>query len=292
MKIFVDGSSGATGVTLMDMLADRPYELITISNTRDKDARYAAIDEADIAVLCLPSDVVFETVNDNHNTDTVLIDTSSYSRQNPDWVYGYYYDVWTSVADVEHAKRISNPGCFATGIQTLLHPIQPWLNHYPIVVSGISGYSAGGKDAIERFNKEPVSYKATNINRPHTHVGEVIMRSGLTNDIIFMPAVGSFAEGQMVSIPIARHQLSLPIDEVHLLIEQYYCGMDMVEVLWDVPKAIIPARHVDPHKIKITIAEYADYVVLYAWYSNLTVGAAGSVCRIIDKIADYGMNQQ
>lgn len=287
LKVFVDGSSGATGVTLQHLLAERPYDVVTVHDSRDKAARYAALNDADIAVLCVPDDVAFETINDNHNTDTVLIDTSTCSRQNPDWVYGYYYDVWTSVADVAHSKRISNPGCFATGIQTLIHPIQSWLTHYPIIVSGISGYSAGGKAAIDRFQNEPVSFKATNINRQHTHVAEVIMRSGLTNDIIFMPAVGSFMEGQLVSVPITQHQLNIPIGEVYRMLQEYYRGMDMVELLDTAPKAIIPARHVDPHKIKIAIAEFADHIVMHAWYSNLTAGAAGSVCRIIDKIAEH-----
>ncbi len=287
MKIFVDGSSGATGVALMDMLSERPYEIITIDDTRDKDARYAAINAADVAVLCLPGDVVFETYNDNHSTNTVLIDTSAFSRLNPTWVYGYYYDVWTGAADVARARRISNPGCFATGIQTLLHPIQSWLTHYPIVINGISGYSAGGKQAIERYRDDPCPYKATNINRQHTHVEEVQMRSALTNDLIFMPAVGSFAEGQLVSIPLARHQLTVPLDYVCGMIDNYYNSNPVVDVWPAPPKSIMPEGMMVPGRIQVAIAEFADYVVLHAWYSNLNIGAAGSVVRIIDAISDH-----
>lgn len=287
MKIFVDGSSGATGVVLTDMLNERPYEIITIPDVRDKDARYAAINAADVAVLCLPDDVVFETYNDNHNTDTILIDASSFSRQNPDWVYGYYYDVWTGVADVAHSRRISNPGCFATGIQTLLHPIQPWLTHYPIVIDGVSGYTAGGKQAVERYQSNPCPYKATNINRQHTHVGEVRMRSSLVNDLIFMPAVGAFAEGQLVSIPLSRHQLTMPLDCVYMSIANYYNSNPVVDVWPAPPKSITPDSMMLPGRIQVAVAEFADYVILHAWYSNLDIGAAGSVVRIIDAISEH-----
>lgn len=291
MKIFVDGSAGATGVTLTDMLSERPYELITIPDVKDKDARYAAINEADVAVLCLPPDVVFETYNDNHNTNAVLIDTSAFSRLNPDWVYGYYYDVLTGAADVAHSRRISNPGCFATGIQTLLHPIQAWLTHYPIVVNGISGYSAGGKQAIQRYHDDSCPYKATNINRQHTHAAEVQMRSALVNDLIFMPAVGSFAVGQMVSIPISRHQLMIPLDHVAVCVSNYYYEHRVVDV-WPVPpRSIMPDSMMVPGRIQVAVAEFADYVVLHAWYSNLDVGAAGSVVRILDAIFEYGTDE-
>lgn len=289
MKIFVDGHSGATGVTLLDLLSNRPHDVITIADAHDKKTeRYMAIKEADIAVLCLPDHIVLDTMCDNQGIDTIIIDASSFSRLLPNWTYGFYRDVWSGVADVANSTRISNPGCFATGIRTLLDPIQPWITSYPIVINGISGYSAGGKTAIQRFHEQPWAHKSTNINRPHMHVSEVKMRGGLSNNIIFMPAVGSFAEGQLVSIPIATHQLTIPIGEVYLQFERYYSGMDMVELLPSVPSAICPDKMVNDQKIQIVIADFADHIVLHAWYNNLTVGAAGSVLRIIDNIATYG----
>jgi len=288
LTVFVDGSSGAVGVTLTELLGDRPYNLIHLNDHRDIDARYNAIAGADIAVLCLPNDIVADTINDNHGTSTVIIDASSFTRLNEDWLYGYFYDIYTGAANVLQSTRISNPGCFATGIQALIHPIQSWLTHYPLVFTGISGYSAGGNATINRQMTNPVAHKMTNITRQHTHVGEVRFRSGLTNDVIFLPAVGSFAEGQVVSIPLARHQLTIPIEEVYEQVAAYYYGCDDV-VVWDeAPKSISPEiiPRIDASRISICVAEFDNHAVLHAWYSNLNFGAAGSVVRIIDKIAE------
>ena len=87
LTVFVDGSSGAVGVTLTELLGDRPYNLIHLNDHRDIDARYNAIAGADIAVLCLPNDIVADTINDNHGTSTVIIDASSFTRLNEDWLY-------------------------------------------------------------------------------------------------------------------------------------------------------------------------------------------------------------
>lgn len=284
IKIFVDGSAGATGVTLMRLLNERPYEIITADDPKDIASRYAALNSADIAVLCLPEEIATNVVHDNHNTDTIIIDASSAHRTNPDWVYGYYHDVHTGVVNVKNAMRISNPGCFATGIQTLLRPLRPWLTHYPIAINGITGYSAGGGKAIYAYGSHPCAYKATNTDRPHTHVNEAVVNSSIVNDIIFMPAVGGFAEGQLISIPLSPHQLQMPLEDVRSLFEQYYADIDMVR-LRDCPSSIRPEEMMDSQAIQIMVSHFENHIVVHALYNNLTAGAAGSVCRIIDRIA-------
>lgn len=286
LNIFVDGMSGAVGVALMDILSDRPYRIININDSRDVCARYNAISSADVTVLCLPNDVAEITIHDNHNVDTTIIDASSWSRMDGEWVYGYFDDVYHGAIDVANSKRISNPGCFASGMQSLLRPIKSVLTHYPIVATGISGYTAGGKSAISKQKSHPQPHKMTNITRVHTHANEVRFRSGLPNELIFMPAVGSFAEGQVISIPLARHQLTIPIEYVYQHLVDYYHNNPLVVVLDEAPKSIRPDELIDKDRIRICVAEFENHVVLHAWYSNLNFGAAGSVARIIDKIAE------
>ena len=188
--------------------------------------------------------------------------------------------------DVANSKRISNPGCFASGMQSLLRPIKSVLTHYPIVAAGISGYTAGGKSAISKQKSHPQPHKMTNITRVHTHANEVRFRSGIPNELIFMPAVGSFAEGQVISIPLARHQLTIPIEYAYQHFVDYYHNNPLVVVLDEAPKSICPDELIDKDRIRICVAEFENHVVLHAWYSNLNFGAAGSVARIIDKIAE------
>ena len=113
------------------------------------------------------------------------------------------------------------------------------------------------------------------------------MRSSLVNDLIFMPAVSAFAEGQLVSIPLSRHQLTMPLDCVYMSIANYYNSNPVVDVWPAPPKSITPDNMMLPGRIQVAVAEFADYVILHAWYSNLDIGAAGSVVRIIDAISEH-----
>jgi N-acetyl-gamma-glutamyl-phosphate reductase/acetylglutamate kinase len=49
------------------------------------------------------------------------------------------------------AKRISNPGCYATNTQMLLAPLMPYLDpSNPPSVFGVSGYSGAGTKSGEK----------------------------------------------------------------------------------------------------------------------------------------------
>ena len=61
-KIFVDGSSGTTGLRIADRLAARDeFEILHISEADRKDvnARAAVINQSDLSFLCLPDAACF-----------------------------------------------------------------------------------------------------------------------------------------------------------------------------------------------------------------------------------------
>ena len=91
-KIFVDGSSGTTGLRIFERLAGRAdLQLITLPEAQRKDsaARARALNDADVAVLCLPDAAAREAVSLIENPDTVVLDTSTAHRTSPGWVYGF-----------------------------------------------------------------------------------------------------------------------------------------------------------------------------------------------------------
>ena len=64
-KIFVDGSSGTTGLRIADRLAARDeFEILHISEADRKDvnARAAVINQSDLSFLCLPDAAAKEVV--------------------------------------------------------------------------------------------------------------------------------------------------------------------------------------------------------------------------------------
>ncbi|HCJ91491.1 MAG TPA: N-acetyl-gamma-glutamyl-phosphate reductase, partial [Acidaminococcaceae bacterium] len=114
-KVFIDGSSGTTGLRIYERISARPdIEQIHLDEAVRKDpaARRDAIARADVAFLCLPDVAAVEAVQLAEGTDTVLIDTSTAHRTAPGWVYGFA-ELPGRKAEIAAARRIANPGCHA-----------------------------------------------------------------------------------------------------------------------------------------------------------------------------------
>ena len=127
-KIFIDGAAGTTGLEIADRLAERSeFELLRLDDAKRKDpaARREALNEADIAILCLPDDAAREAVEMiDTSGGTRVIDASSAHRTSEGWCYGFPELIGSErVAD---ARRVSNPGCYPTGFLALVAPLVMW----------------------------------------------------------------------------------------------------------------------------------------------------------------------
>ena len=144
-KIFVDGSSGTTGLRIADRLAEwDEFEILKISEADRKDvrARAAVINESDLSFLCLPDDAAREVVPLLRD-DVRILDTSTAHRTAPGWVYGLPELHGTREA-LKTATRVAVPGCHATGFIAPVAPlvelgIVPKAAH--LNVTSLTGYS-------------------------------------------------------------------------------------------------------------------------------------------------------
>lgn len=145
--VFIDGDQGTTGLQIHARLQGRQdVRLLTLPHAERKDPqrRAEAINDADIALLCLPDDAAREAVAAIHNPAVRVIDASSAHRTTPGWVYGLPELDAEQAERIARAKRVSNPGCYPTGAIALLRPlIQAGLlpADYPLSIHAISGYS-------------------------------------------------------------------------------------------------------------------------------------------------------
>ena len=209
-KVFIDGEAGTTGLEVRNRLAKRSdVELITLNEADRKDAkaRAKAFSAADAAILCLPDAAAIEAVDLCGDSQCVLIDASTAHRINPEWAYGFPELNSEQRSKITSAKRIANPGCYATGFIALTHPLTSAGVLRPdasLVCSAISGYSGGGKALMGVFEgEEPHEpWGAYGFALAHKHLPEMQCFSGLTEPPIFLPAVGDFAQGMVVSVPI------------------------------------------------------------------------------------------
>lgn len=241
--VFIDGEAGTTGLQIRERLAKRrDIELVSIDPAKRKNAdeRKKLLNGVDLVVLCLPDDAAKEAVALIENDAVKVIDASTAHRVAPGWVYGFPEHAPGQREAVANAKRVSNPGCYSTGAIALLAPLTRAgliAKDAPITINAISGYSGGGKALIAEF-ETPVpgrsadAYRSYGLPLAHKHVPEIQARCGLTHAPLFAPAVGRYAQGMIVEIPLQLWALAgkPKAEALHEALTATYTGQRFVKV--------------------------------------------------------------
>src|SRR5437660_1270134 len=104
---------------------------------------------------------------------------------------------------------------------------------YPVTINAVSGYSGGGKSMIADFEGGTApAFELYGLGFEHKHLPETQLYSGLTRRPIFVPSVGNYRQGMLVSVPL--HLDTLPAKpggaDLHAALVKYYAGSKYVSV--------------------------------------------------------------
>ena len=287
-KVFIDGSAGTTGLRIRERLENRrDLELIVIAEELRKnvEARRMALNEADVAFLCLPDAAALDAVALVENPSTVIIDTSTAHRVSNGWEYGFPELVGRR-ARIASSKRIANPGCHASGFIALVEPlVRAGLvaRNEKLCAFSLTGYSGGGKKMIADYETAGtqlhIGGRQYALAQMHKHLPEMAAISGLDFAPCFSPIVVPHLSGMEVTVQLFGKSVEAIAD----CYRQYYAEGGLVRFVEDPAEVeggfLSSAALSGRDSMEVSVYGNGDRVILVSRFDNLGKGASGAAIQ-------------
>lgn len=309
-RVALIGARGYTGKNLISLIDNHPHlEVAHVSSRELKGQKldyynkanlvYEALQiddiknlesqgDVDFWVMALPNKVCepfVEAIESVHGKSKI-VDLSADHRFVPETEWAYGLPELNDRNKIAAAKKIANPGCYATGSQVALAPLSQYITGLPTVF-GVSGYSGAGtkpspKNDPSFLSDNLIPYALTN----HIHEREISTRLG--HEVAFVPHVGQWFQGISLTVSVPIKQGSLTSEDVSTLYKKFYEGERLIHIADDIPlvKDISGTHGVVVGGFKVN--ESKDRVVLCATIDNLLKGAATQCLQNINLALNYG----
>lgn len=287
-KVFIDGSAGTTGLRIRERLENRrDLEFIVIAEELRKnvEARRMALNEADVAFLCLPDAAALDAVALVENPSTVIIDTSTAHRVSNGWEYGFP-ELEGRRARIAASKRIANPGCHASGFIALVEPlVRAGLvaRNEKLCAFSLTGYSGGGKKMIADYETAGtqlhIGGRQYALAQMHKHLPEMAAISGLDFAPCFSPIVVPHLSGMEVTVQLFGKSVEAIAD----CYRQYYAEGGLVRFVENPAEVeggfLSSAALSGRDSMEVSVYGNGDRVILVSRFDNLGKGASGAAIQ-------------
>ncbi len=296
--VFIDGSAGTTGLRIYERLSARQdLQLVKLPEElrKDPEARKQALNNCDIAFLCLPDAAAMEAVSLIENEHVTVLDTSTAHRTNPGWAYGFPELSAERKAQILQSRRIAVPGCHASGFISLVAPlVQAGILSADsrLTCHSITGYSGGGKKMIGEYegeDRDPLldAPRQYGLTQQHKHLKEMKAITGLTTEPIFCPIVSDFYSGMVVTVPLFKEDLApgKTVADIKAVYAGLYQGpMVTYKPQMDEEGFLSGAGLSGKDCMEVTVCGNEDRILLLSRYDNLGKGASGAAVQCLNLV--------
>lgn len=309
-RVALIGARGYTGQNLIAMIDKHPHlelshvssrelagqklqgynkDNIVYSNLQVEDiVKLEEANAVDVWVMALPNGVCrpfVDAITSVPGSASKIVDLSADYRfdNSGEWTYGL--PELNDRGVIANARKISNPGCYATGAQIAIAPLKEYITGTPAVF-GVSGYSGAGtkpspKNDPAYLNNNLIPYSLTD----HIHEREISDQLGL--QVAFTPHVAQWFQGISHTILIPIKKGLLTSRDVRNLYQDRYHGEQLISVSGEAPLVRdISGKH------GVVVGGFAvnslqDRVVVVATIDNLLKGASTQCLQNINLALGY-----
>lgn len=309
-RVALIGARGYVGQNLIGLIDKHPYFELSLVSSRELNGQklqgynkdnivYSNLQKEDILeleknnkvdvwVMALPNGVCkpfVDAIESVEDSKSKIIDLSADYRFDTtgEWTYGLPELIQRDT--IVKAKKISNPGCYATAAQLAIAPLKEYISGVPTVF-GVSGYSGAGtkpsnKNDVEFLSNNLVPYSLTD----HIHEKEVSRQ--LETSIAFIPHVAQWFQGISATVSIPIKSKTLTSRDIRNIYQDRYQGEKLITVSGEAPlvKDISGKHGVVVGGFAVNSAE--DRVVIVATIDNLLKGAATQCLQNMNLVQGY-----